>query len=112
MRSLGSKPLSVSPCRGEDSGLRTKLEVVSLFSGIGGFDEGFRRAGFETVAHSEIEKFSCKIYHQHFPNSFCLGDIKEVVRTMERLSSCAPDSPVRMSASPGSEPGLQGNEAD
>ena len=51
------------------------LSVVSLFSGIGGFDLAFQREGFSTYAHSETDKFACRIYHRHFPESICLGDI-------------------------------------
>ena len=33
-----------------------KPKVLSLFAGIGGFDLGFERAGFEVVGHVEIDK--------------------------------------------------------
>lgn len=37
----------------------TKLKVVSLFSGIGGIDLGFQRAGFEIVATLDFDKKTC-----------------------------------------------------
>jgi DNA (cytosine-5)-methyltransferase 1 len=66
---------------------------VDLFSGIGGFalaatwvwgDE------YENVGHSDIEPYACKVYHKHFPESRCLGDItkiewREVVKISERV---------------------------
>jgi len=54
---------------------------LDLFSGIGGFalaaswcwgDE------YVNVGHSEIEKFCCQVYHRHFPESECLGDITKI----------------------------------
>jgi site-specific DNA-cytosine methylase len=34
------------------------LSVVGLFAGIGGFEEGFRRAGHQTVAATDVVKVS------------------------------------------------------
>jgi DNA (cytosine-5)-methyltransferase 1 len=57
------------------------MKHIDLFSGIGGFalaatwvwgDE------YENVGHSEIEKYPCQIYHRHFPESECLGDITKI----------------------------------
>jgi len=36
-----------------------KLNFISLFSGSGGFGEGFIRQGFKPVAHVEMDKASC-----------------------------------------------------
>jgi DNA (cytosine-5)-methyltransferase 1 len=36
-----------------------KLTFIDLFAGAGGLSEGFIRAGFEPVAHVEIEKSAC-----------------------------------------------------
>jgi len=30
------------------------------------------------LGHSEIEKFPCQVYHKHFPESRCLGDITKI----------------------------------
>lgn len=40
--------------------IKTKLKTLSLFTGAGGFDIGFHRAGFEIVACVEIDKRFCK----------------------------------------------------
>lgn len=37
------------------------MNVLGLFSGIGGFELGFRRAGFEIKAIVEIEPYCRKI---------------------------------------------------
>ena len=42
-----------------------KLKVLDLFSGIGGFSLGLERAGMETVAFCEIDKFCQKVLKKH-----------------------------------------------
>lgn len=35
------------------------MRYIDLFAGAGGFSEGFKRAGFEPVAHVEVDKAAC-----------------------------------------------------
>ena len=42
--------------------------VFSMFSGIGGFDEAFRREGHTIIGHSEIDKYADQVYRRHFDN--------------------------------------------
>lgn len=49
----------------------------SLFAGIGGFDLGFERAGFETVWQVEINEFCRKVLAKNFPHAQRFGDIRE-----------------------------------
>ena len=37
-----------------------KLKVVSLFSGCGGIDLGFKKAGFRTIIAVDIDRDSCE----------------------------------------------------
>lgn len=57
-----------------------KLRVVSLFSGIGGFEEGLNLSGlpFEVVFASEIDKFAQQSYGANFDSSVLVGDITQV----------------------------------
>ena|SRR3990167_3545241 len=55
-----------------------ELTHGSLFSGIGGFDLGFERAGFTTLWQVEIDPYCQAILEKHFPNTPRYEDIKEV----------------------------------
>lgn len=44
------------------------MKVASFFSGIGGFELGFERAGLEIVFQCEINKFNQRILQKHWPN--------------------------------------------
>jgi DNA (cytosine-5)-methyltransferase 1 len=64
----------------------TKLRVLDLFSGIGGFSLGLERTGgFETVAFCEIEDFPRRVLAKHWPNVPCYHDVREL--TGERLAA-------------------------
>ena len=53
-------------------------KVVSLFSGIGGFDLGFERAGFAVSYQCEIQEYCLRILEHHWPDVPRARDIKEV----------------------------------
>jgi len=61
------------------------MKVLDLFSGIGGFSLGLERAGMETVAFCEIEKYPQKVLAKHWPNVPIYEDVREL--TYDRLKS-------------------------
>lgn len=64
----------------------SKLRVLDLFSGIGGFSLGLERTGgFETVAFCEIEEFPRKVLAKHWPGVPIYDDVRTL--TAERLAS-------------------------
>lgn len=64
----------------------TKLRVLDLFSGIGGFSLGLERSGgFETVAFCEIEAFPRKVLAKHWPEVPIYEDVRTL--TAERLAA-------------------------
>jgi DNA (cytosine-5)-methyltransferase 1 len=55
-----------------------RITLASFFAGIGGFDLGFERAGFESVWQCEVKPFCLDILEQHWPNVERSTDIREV----------------------------------
>jgi DNA (cytosine-5)-methyltransferase 1 len=59
--------------------LQTKLKVLDLFSGIGGFSLGLESTGFfETIAFVEKDEFCQKVLKKNFKNIPIEGDIRNV----------------------------------
>ena len=55
------------------------MKVVSLFSGIGGFDKGFMDAGFDVVWANDIDKFAAKTYNDNYDDGVMhLCDIHDI----------------------------------
>lgn len=52
--------------------------VASFFSGIGGLELGFERAGFETVFQCEVKPFCSHILERHWPHVPRQADIRSV----------------------------------
>lgn len=62
-----------------------RLTVGSLFSGIGGFDLGFARAGFEIAWQVEIDPFCRAVLEKHWPTVRRYEDVRTVGSELERV---------------------------
>tara|TARA_R110001592_G_scaffold363355_1_gene685044 strand:- start:8721 stop:9815 length:1095 start_codon:yes stop_codon:yes gene_type:complete len=52
------------------------MKAISLFSGAGGMDVGFKLAGFHVVAANEMDKHACETFRANHPESTLIeGDI-------------------------------------
>ena len=54
------------------------MKVGSLFAGIGGFDLGLERAGFDITWQVEIDPYCQRVLAKHWPAVTRYGDIREV----------------------------------
>jgi DNA (cytosine-5)-methyltransferase 1 len=89
------------------------MKVLSLFSGVGGFDLGLERAGMETVFQCEWDKHATKILERHWPHVPRWTDVSTL--TGEHILNHAPvidvvawGSPCQDLSVAGKRAGLQG----
>lgn len=55
------------------------MNLISLFSGAGGLDQGFHNAGFHTLVANEYDKKICPTFRANFPQTRLIeGDIRNV----------------------------------
>lgn len=65
------------------------LCAVSLFSGAGGMDVGFVKAGFQVVAANELDAFACRTYRENHPGTLLLeGDILQHLPRLADFQGC------------------------
>ncbi len=70
----------------------SKLKVLDLFSGIGGFSLGLERTGgFETVAFCEIEDYPRRVLAKHWPGVPIYPDVRELTADTLRRDGIAVD---------------------
>jgi DNA (cytosine-5)-methyltransferase 1 len=62
------------------------MRALSLFSGVGGFDLGFERAGIRTVAFAESDKWASEVLARHWPDTPNRGDVLELFRDEQHAS--------------------------
>lgn len=58
--------------------LNLKLKGISLFSGAGGMDVGFREAGIDIVWANELDKSAVSTYRKNFGDHIVQGDISKI----------------------------------
>jgi len=56
--------------------------AVSLFSGAGGMDVGFARAGFDIVLANDFDKDACETYRRNIGSHIVCGDVERVFASL------------------------------
>jgi DNA (cytosine-5)-methyltransferase 1 len=90
------------------------MRHLDLFSGIGGFALAAKWTWgeeYENVGHSEVEKFPCRVYHKHFPESECLGDITKIKWKEGQADIITGGFPCQNLSVAGKRQGLAGSES-
>ena len=54
------------------------MKAISLFSGVGGLDMGFERAGIETVLQAEQDPWCLEVLAKHWPETERVNDVRSV----------------------------------
>jgi DNA (cytosine-5)-methyltransferase 1 len=69
----------------------SSLNVLDLFSGIGGFSLGLEKAGMRTVAFCEIDGYARSVLAKHWPGVPCYVDIRTLTADRLRTDGIAVD---------------------
>jgi DNA (cytosine-5)-methyltransferase 1 len=85
------------------------MNVLDLFSGIGGFSLGLERAGMTTVAFCEIEEFPRRVLRKHWPDVPIYEDVRDV--TGHRLAADGIAVDVITGGFPCQDISIAGNQA-
>ncbi len=92
------------------------MKVLSLFSGVGGFDLGLEAAGMETIYQCEWDKHATNILNRHWPDVPKWGDIstltaQEILRHGQQPDVVAWGSPCQDLSVAGFRAGLSGERS-
>jgi DNA (cytosine-5)-methyltransferase 1 len=90
-----------------------KINLLDLFSGIGGFHLGLERAGFEINSYnSEIDKYATQVYKHNFKNSKYVGSVTDVrVSELPRINGITFGSPCQDFSLAGKRRGMSGERS-
>ena len=93
---------------------KKNMKIIDLFSGIGGFSLGFKRAGYHFTEHyfSEIDKHAIANYKYNFPNAKYIGDITSIHRgDFADIDIITFGSPCQNFSTAGKREGLKGSKS-
>ena len=89
------------------------MNVLDLFSGIGGFSLGLERAGMRTVAFCEIDPHARAVLHKHWPNVPVFTDVSTLSKgdLSEQIDIIAGGFPCQDISTAGRGAGLSGSRS-
>ena len=91
-----------------------KINLLELFSGVGGFSVGIEQAGIEIGWHgfSDIDKYANEIFKRRFPNAEELGSVVDVdPRKLPRIDLVTFGFPCQDLSQAGKRRGLKGSRS-
>ena len=93
--------------------LQNPMNVLDLFSGIGGFSLGLERAGMRTVAFCEIEPFCRSVLKKHWPDVPIFEDVTKLKASdiNEQVNVIAGGFPCQDISTAGRGAGLSGSRS-
>ncbi len=65
----------------------TIFNAISLFTGAGGMDVGFRKAGFNIVWANELDEDACDTYSLNHNSTVIRGDLRDNVKELSNFSN-------------------------
>lgn len=84
------------------------MELISLFSGAGGMDLGFERAGFKIVVANEFDKTIWETYEKNHKAPLIKGDIKKIdFNTLPKVDGIIGGPPCQSWSEAGSRTGIE-----
>ena len=90
-----------------------KINLLDLFSGIGGFHLGLEKAGFKVNSfNSEIDKYANQVYKNNFKNSNYVGSVTDVRgEQLPRINAITFGSPCQDFSLAGKRKGMGGERS-
>jgi len=90
-----------------------EINLLDLFSGIGGFHLGLEKAGFKVNSYfSEIDKYAIDVYSNNFKNSNYVGSVVDIrANQLPRIDAITFGSPCQDFSLAGKRKGLEGSRS-
>lgn len=87
------------------------LRVASLFTGIGGIELGFHRAGHETLLMCENEEGAMAVLRRRFPDVPLHGDVRDLLELPQDTDIIAGGFPCQDLSQAGMTAGIRGTQS-
>ena len=87
------------------------MNVGSTFSGVGGFDLGFERAGMRVVWQAEIDEWCCRVLRDHWPGATIYDDVRTVGRSAAPVDLLCGGFPCQDLSVAGKRAGFKGERS-
>ena len=90
------------------------INLLDLFSGIGGFHKGLEQAGFEIGwnGFSDVDKYANAVYQYNYPEAINLGSITTIRhKELPKIDCITFGSPCQDFSIAGKRQGMQGDRS-